>query len=112
MHSAIPEHLRKPRKLNSNLPEGYQPPFPAWSARFDPLAGQVVMAYFGVQSLDPVDLPELAAITTRFDSDSGPRYWDSARCVDADGFHTCIAIAYWHDVDAFNQWRNSSGFAH
>lgn len=111
MHSAIPEHLRKPRELNSNLPEGYQPPFPAWSARFDPLAGQVVMAYFGVQSLQPLGLPELAAITTRFDSDSGPRYWDSARCVDANGFHTCIAIAYWHDVDAFNQWRNSSGFA-
>nr|WP_247904284.1 phenylacetaldoxime dehydratase family protein [Pseudomonas syringae group genomosp. 3] len=110
MHSAIPDHLRTPRTLNSNVPEGYQPPFPAWSARFDPLAGQVVMAYFGIQALHPVGLPDLAPITKYFVAGSGPQYWDSARCVDANGLHTCIAIAYWRDVDAFYQWRNDSGF--
>ncbi|RMR02033.1 phenylacetaldoxime dehydratase family protein [Pseudomonas syringae group genomosp. 3] len=110
MHSAIPDHLRTPRTLNSNVPEGYQPPFPAWSARFDPLAGQVVMAYFGIQALHPVGLPDLAPITQYFVAGSGPQYWDSARCVDANGLHTCIAIAYWRDVDAFYQWRNDSGF--
>ncbi|KPX46660.1 putative phenylacetaldoxime dehydratase [Pseudomonas syringae pv. helianthi] len=110
MQSAIPEHLRSPRELNNNVPEGYQPPFPAWSARFDPLAGQVVMACFGVQALHLTGLAELAPITNYFAASSGPQYWDSARCVDVDGFHTCIAIAYWRDVDTFHQWRNSSGF--
>ncbi|RMQ70523.1 putative phenylacetaldoxime dehydratase [Pseudomonas syringae pv. tomato] len=78
--------------------------------KFIPLAGQVVMAYFGIQALHPVGLPDLAPITKYFVAGSGPQYWDSARCVDANGLHTCIAIAYWRDVDAFYQWRNDSGF--
>lgn len=111
MESAIPEHLRQPRRHPGNLPQGYQPPFPAWSARFDPLVGQVVMAYFGVQSLQPVGLADLAPITACLEASQGPAYWDAAQCVDAQGFHTCIAIAYWADVTAFEQWRQGSGFA-
>ncbi|KQQ62419.1 phenylacetaldoxime dehydratase [Pseudomonas sp. Leaf127] len=111
MDSSIAEHLRQPRRQASSTPPGYQPPYPAWSARFDPLVGQVVMACFGVQSRQAVGLAELGPITTLFAADAGPRYWDSAHCVDAKGFATCIAIAYWSDVAAFEQWRQASGFA-
>uniref|UniRef100_UPI0022866D5F phenylacetaldoxime dehydratase family protein n=1 Tax=Pseudomonas syringae TaxID=317 RepID=UPI0022866D5F len=31
--------------------------------------------------------------------------------MDTNGLHTCIAIAYWRDVDTFCQWRNDSGFS-
>ena len=111
MEHSIPEHLRQQRRLPSATPEHYQPPFPAWAARFDPLVGQVVMAYFGVQGQQPVTLADLAPITQRFDSALGPLHWDAAHCVDGHGFHNCIAIAYWADVQAFEQWRHTSGFA-
>ncbi|SDI21581.1 aldoxime dehydratase [Pseudomonas flavescens] len=111
MESAIAPHLRVARRQPSALPAGYQPPFPAWSARFDPLVGQVVMAYFGVQSARPLTLDDLAPITARFAASDGPLYWDPAACQDAAGAHNLMAIAYWADVEAFERWRRHSGFA-
>lgn len=111
MESAIPEHLRQPRRLAAATPENYQPPFPAWSARFDPLVGQVVMAYFGAQSRRPLALEDLLPITERLNVERGPLHWDVAQCLDSHGFHHCMAIAYWSDVGAFEDWRQASGFA-
>ncbi|MGO4003378.1 phenylacetaldoxime dehydratase family protein [Pseudomonas fluorescens] len=111
MESAIPEHLRKPRIAPGGPAENYEPPFPAWSARFDPLIGQVVMAYFGVQGRDSVGLKDLEPVSDLFRADDAPAHWDTAYCIDAQGFHNCMAIAYWSDVDAFNRWRTGSGFA-
>ncbi|WP_259696428.1 phenylacetaldoxime dehydratase family protein [Pseudomonas brassicacearum] len=50
-------------------------------------------------------------MTDRFSADDAPVHWDAAHCVDAYGFHNCIAIAYWNNVEAFDRWRTSSGFA-
>lgn len=110
MESSIPEHLRQERRLAGGTPENFEPPFPAWVARFDPLVGQVVMAYFGVQGQQPVTVSDLAPITQRFDAADAPLYWDAAHCIDGQGFHNCIAIAYWADVQAFDQWQQASGF--
>lgn len=111
MESAIPVHLRQARKRPSGTPDGYQPPFPAWSSRFSPLIGQVVMGYFGVQSRQAPALAELTPITERFAESDGPLFWDAAHCVDAHGFHNTVAIAYWANVQVFDQWRQQSGFA-
>lgn len=111
MESAIPAHLRQTRQRPSGTPEGYQPPFPAWSSRFSPLTGQVVMAYFGAQARHAVALAEMAPITERFAQPGGPLFWDAAHCTDAHGFHNTLAIAYWDNVQAFDQWRQQSGFA-
>ncbi|WP_455925191.1 phenylacetaldoxime dehydratase family protein [Pseudomonas putida] len=110
MESAIPEHLRQARQCPVATPAAYQPPFPAWTSRFSPLTGQVVMAYFGVQGHDPVALSDLAPVTSRFGQARGPLFWDGAECIDEQGFHTCIAIAYWADVQAFADWQQRSGF--
>lgn len=45
MESAIPEHLRTLRRCPSAMPDEHEPPFPAWTARFSPLTGRIVMAY-------------------------------------------------------------------
>ncbi|MEN1833806.1 phenylacetaldoxime dehydratase family protein [Pseudomonas lijiangensis] len=110
MESAIPEHLRRPRKCPVSTPENYQPPYPAWSSRFSPLTGQVVMAYFGVQSRHQASLSDLAPVTDRFTQADGPLFWDGAQCLDAHGFQNCMAVAYWADVKAFDRWQRSSGF--
>ncbi|WP_036998499.1 phenylacetaldoxime dehydratase family protein [Pseudomonas chlororaphis] len=111
MESAIPQHLRQARKFPVATPAAFQPPFPAWSSRFAPLTGQVVMAYFGVQSLQKLALNDLSPVTDVFAQADGPLFWDGAECVDAQGFHNCMAIAYWADVSAFDRWQTSSGFA-
>lgn len=108
--SAIASHLRQPRVFPANTPRDYQPPFPAWTARFTPLVEQVVMAYFGVQSNAPLPMQALAPYIERFAYADGPQFWDPARCQDATGAHNLIAIAYWADAAAFERWRLGSGF--
>ncbi|WP_100637595.1 phenylacetaldoxime dehydratase family protein [Marinomonas sp. ef1] len=110
MESAIPSHLQQERRVAKNTEQGYEPLFPAWTARFDPLVDQVVMAYFGVQSKEYTDLFSLIPITSLFNTDFAPLYWDPAHYVDAQCFHNCIAIAYWRDVASFDKWRKLSGF--
>ncbi|WP_407316102.1 phenylacetaldoxime dehydratase family protein [Pseudomonas sp. nanlin1] len=110
MESAIPKHLQQPRLHPAATPAHYQPPYPAWAARFDPLIGQVVMAYFGVQGEQPVPLSALAEVTTRLRGDNAPGHWDAACCTDAAGYHNTVAIAYWADIQAFERWREGSGF--
>ena len=110
MESAIPDHLRQQRQCPATTPAHYQPPFPAWSSRFSPLTGQVVMACFGVQGRDGIALSDLAPITERFSMADGPLFWDGGECVDAQGFHTGIVIAYWADVQAFARWQQTCGF--
>lgn len=110
MESAIPEHLRQTRRVPGGPAQDYKPPFPAWTARLDPLIDQVVMAYLGVQGQAPLGLKDLAPITECFSADDAPVHWDVAHCIDASGFHNCIAIAYWNNVEAFDRWRSQSGF--
>ncbi|MFC0138968.1 phenylacetaldoxime dehydratase family protein [Erwinia mallotivora] len=110
MESAIPQHLRVAREHPATLPEDYQPPFPAWTARFTPLTGQVVMACFGVQAGTPLSLADLHPVTTRFAQPDGPLHWDTACCQDAMGFYNLVAIAYWASPQQFDQWQHSSGF--
>lgn len=111
MESAIPKHLRQPRIVSGGPAENYKPPYPAWTARFDPLVGQLVMAYFGVQGNDVVQPKDLEPVTDRFSDEDAPDHWDVASCVDAEGFKNCMTIAYWSNVDAYNRWRANSGFS-
>ncbi len=110
MESAIPEHLRTLRKCPVAMPEGYLPPFPACTARFSPLTGQMVMACFGVQGRNRPDIAALDDITGRFSLSEGPGHWDIASCKDQSGFHNLIAIAYWSSADQFERWKESSQF--
>jgi aldoxime dehydratase len=110
MESAIPEHLRQHRTQEGNAPAGFQPPNPAWVARFSPSVGQVVMAYFGIQSWQVMDDAPFKALRTHFASAGGPAHWECARYIDAQGYDTKIAIAYWDKPTDFNSWRANSGF--
>lgn len=111
MQSALPEHLRKPRHYSAQLPKDHQPPFPAWTARFSPLMGQVVMAYIGIQAADKVPFAALHDILHRFSLADGPLHWDVANYRDALNYHNLIAIAYWPSPQQFQRWKYSSLFA-
>ncbi|WEF12083.1 phenylacetaldoxime dehydratase family protein [Pectobacterium actinidiae] len=111
MESAIPEHLRMSRTCPVAMPAGHEPPFPAWTARFSPLSGQMVMAYFGVQGQECPAFSILDDVTRRFSLADGPAHWDMASYRDEAGYHNLIAIAYWSSVEQFEQWKLGSEFS-
>jgi aldoxime dehydratase len=105
IESAIPEHLRRARTRHIRVPGDYAPPYPSYSARFQPAVSQVVMAYFGAQwrGDQPVDtVPEGIAA-------SG--HWDRATYVDERGYQTLLNVAYWDDIAAFDTWFANHGKA-
>jgi aldoxime dehydratase len=53
MESAIPAHLSVERVHPPRHSRSFHPPYPSFSARFDPAVEQVVMAYLGVQYATP-----------------------------------------------------------
>lgn len=110
MESAIPEHLLTLRRCPIAMPEGHLPPFPAWTARFSPLTGRIVMAYFGIQGRNCPDISALNEVTERFLSADGPGHWDIASCTDQAGYHNLMAIAYWLSAEQFERWKESSQF--
>jgi aldoxime dehydratase len=112
MESAIPNHLARFRTQALGTPAGFRPPVPAWTARFDPLVKEVVMAYIGVQQA-PGSTPSanpLASLAPRFAHSAGPKHWDLSGHVDSAGYHTLIYIAYWDDPGQFQTWRAESQF--
>src|SRR5260370_41155599 len=109
MGSAIPRHLQCPRTRNRRADENYAPPYPAYAARAHPSTKQVVMGYFGVQSLG-TDMQGKACAALRnivrgFGTTDGPGHHDLAHYVDAGGYDNMVAIAYWSDPASFARWR-------
>lgn len=115
LEPAIPEHLRTERTIPSKLPPDYQPPFPAYSARFSEDVKDLVMATIGVQHAERTE-----AMTDAFQKivehvekpiqKCQPRYWEAASVTDERGFFNEVAIVYWRSTQDFDSWRDSSGF--
>ncbi|MEJ2864307.1 phenylacetaldoxime dehydratase family protein [Actinomycetospora flava] len=108
MESAIDTHLQCPRTLSRRVPDEYRPPFPIWVARVGRDVTAVVMGYFGVQYRGEERRAEawatLRAITDGFALDDGPGGWDLTHHVDAQGYDTLIAAAYWRDTATYDRW--------
>lgn len=107
---AIPPHLTCPRTQPSRMPAGFEAPYPAWMARYEPGSAPLVMAYFGAQQ--PALLPPdaLAPVKAMLAAEPAPPYWLEAQSHDSAGFDTRVLIAYWHNSERFAAWRRASGF--
>lgn len=97
-------------KPSSAMPEGWEPPVPAWSSR--PESKSVVALYLGAQAEErEAALEGLGQISRLIATERGAFHVDCAlheplgRPVDA------LAIAYFHDEDAFADWADRSGFS-
>lgn len=112
MESAISENLKCPRTRTRRIEDDYAPPYPCWVARADASVKQVVMGYFGVQSLGKDKQGKACAalvkITASFGLPDGPGHHDLTHYVDAEGYDNMIAIAYWNDPAAFARWNATS----
>jgi hypothetical protein len=115
LEPAIPEHLTTERTQPSNLPQNYQPPFPAYAARFPRSSKGLVMAVVGFQKKDEVshsdeDRKKLVSFMSQELGDLTPQHWDLATVFDKEGYHNTTAIAYWKSVSEHNAWIEKSGF--
>ncbi|MGY4629984.1 phenylacetaldoxime dehydratase family protein [Bradyrhizobium sp. USDA 4486] len=107
MESAIPEHLRTRRTRTRRIPDDYQPPVPAYVARFKPTVKRVIMAYFGIQFLgDPPASTQSALdwISAAFAAEDGAMHWDRACYVDEAGYTNIVSAGYWDDHARFDRW--------
>lgn len=116
LESAIPEHLRVERTIPANTPKNYQPPFPAYSARFPKDAKGLVTAIIGVQHPKPTETrskeyQQLINFVEKPSGKSKPKYWEAASVTDNRGFHNEVVIPYWSTKEDYDLWRSESGFA-
>lgn len=115
LEPAIPEHLTTERTQPSSLPANYQPPFPAYAARFPKSSKGLVMAVIGFQKKTEIshsdeDRKKLVSFMSQHLRDLSPQHWDLAAVLDKEGYHNITAIAYWKSVPEHKAWIDRSGF--
>lgn len=115
LEGAIPEHLKTLRTRSSKLPEGYRPPFPAYTARFPKSLDGLVMAIIGFQWPAKTPCPDesqndlLRFVRQRLGV-ATPQYWDLVSSLDKENYQNLAILAYWRSWDDFDLWMNQSGF--
>lgn len=119
LEPAIPEHLQIPRTVPLRGKTDYEPPVPAYSARFPIDTKDLVIGIIGVQTRGSVveHKPNSAAFRQIIDfvekpvEKYKPRYWESASVTDNRGAFNETAIAYWQTRTDYEGWSRESGFA-
>jgi aldoxime dehydratase len=91
------------------MPQGWEPPYPAWSAEFAAGISEVCVAYFGAQLRGGGD-GYGRVINQFFSSGNGPDNVESGRFTDRAGFETTIIVAYWASPGRYDAWQGASGF--
>ena len=110
MESSIAPHLASERTEPARMRDGWQPPSPAFSARFATSVEAVVMAYYGVQyrgDRPPVAEDALNELYRSVEDDGGPVHHDTAIVVDPQGYTNEIVAMYWLDPAAYNRWSTT-----
>lgn len=110
MESAIPPHLTCERAGPKRKSAAFRPPYPSFSARFDPSVQQVVMAYFGVQHAAEKPPPVAESALARLAGTAASAHRERARYVDAAGYYTTVEIRYWTDPAEYDVWSVDNDF--
>lgn len=87
------------------MPEGWEPPAPAWQSLWEDTEEDLVAGYFGIQADQP-DLLESWA-DSAFASDHAPDVLEKGKYVDKAGVTNYLYIAYWR-LSAYNQWWSNN----
>lgn len=110
MESSVPPHLTVERTQPQRMREDWNPPSPAFSARFDTAVEAVVMAYYGIQLRDASSAAGVTARTEladRIATPDGPVHYDTAVVVDSAGYTNEITVLYWLDHEAYARWESA-----
>ena len=107
MESSIPAHLTVKRTRTKRVGENYTPPYPSYSVRFAEGVSNLVCAFLGVQSKQPLSREAKAASDGMWElcaRDDGPISREHAVHTDEQGFDNQVIIAYWDDAEAYGRW--------
>ena len=93
---------------NTNMPEGFEPPVPAWAADWSDGVTRLTSAYFGIQGQETEAWTQWRQRALAADANHAPIQIERARFADANGVANTVEIAYWKD-DSFEQWWSEPG---
>lgn len=90
-----------------NMPKDWEPPYPSWSAQFEPDIKQVIVAYFAVQSKDGSMNGFNTWIQDALTLEDGPLHTERASYLDPQGYTNHVYICYWTDESPYRRWESS-----
>ncbi len=100
-----------------NMPEGWEPPYPAWSADLSSDYTDVIIVYYGIQYKSGEENP--ATIKRYFEKFShslktgyAPQNVERGTVTDGQGYQNHILVCYWVDMADFRAWQEKSPFVH
>lgn len=96
------------KQIKKQMPEDWEPPFPAHVAKFDDDLGNMVMAYFGVQHKHTIPVEALQCIEDMTEQKNGPLVVEKAIFTDTADYKNQVYICYWNDQTACNEWMKNS----
>lgn len=118
LEPAIPEHLQKSRTVPLRGKTDYEPPVPAYSARFPIETKGLVIGIIGVQTRGSLDskpnstgFQQIVSFIEKPVKQYKPRYWEAASVTDNQGAFNQTAIAYWQTKADYEGWSAESGFS-
>ncbi len=94
-----------PKRNRNNMPEGFEPPVPAWAADWSSKANSLTTCIFAVQGTMTESFSQWAT-DALYGSDFAPELVDKAKFTDLEGLTNTVYIAYWRDSDYQHWWSN------
>lgn len=106
-------HDNPPRRFPKCMPTDWTPPVPAWSAAL-PSDGQLIVAYYGVQSSLGADVDEVfefrSWLAGSLEQSAEGVHCEYAEYVDAQGYYTWLCIGYWSNKTDYERWLASHAY--
>ena len=96
--------LKRNRK---SMPEGFEPPVPAWAADWTDGVDQLTSAFFGIQGEETPEWKAWVGGTLYSQTDSAPQLVERAVFADAEGVTNHVYLAYWRNGQFPNWWQRA-----
>ncbi|MBF9151738.1 phenylacetaldoxime dehydratase family protein [Novosphingobium jiangmenense] len=94
------------------LPDGWEPPVPAWQTEYPESVREIVFAYFGAQRPEGAKPGEFVSqLRASILGNHEPSFVTRATYVDATNFRNDVFIAYWPSLEAYEAWWRTSEFS-
>lgn len=101
------------KKYKKQMPDKWEPPVPAWSAKIEPSCTEVVIGYFGYQAKENTAAPKdfFDWYSKLLKADNAPIHTERGRVVDGENYTNEFFISYWDSEESYQKWRASSAFS-
>ncbi|MCY4151169.1 MAG: phenylacetaldoxime dehydratase family protein [Aestuariivita sp.] len=88
----------------NNMPKGWEPTYPSWSAQFQPDVDTVVVGYFAAQYRSENAAGFEQWMESALTIDNAPRHYEQASYVDEAGYTNHVYICYWTQPEHYQRW--------